>query len=261
LIHSSKHEGAEWTWYISRIWSSIARHRFDTFYGEVYARISREQRRLGARNVRTGMLSSAINLALFRAPARIASELESIHVDSIVYTIHWRRFISARLADWRDSAMGTFAILIATLISLIYTIGTPAHWIGLASALSAVGGLLTNALLHSRYSGAHELHAADVTDHVRNLDHETHGYQPSGALFAIPRAMQTYSLILLFAQLAFASYPPGNLAPTATIVGSALGFSAVLYAAFVTTRRFVKFARGTLSPNGPAKLCSDMSLA
>jgi hypothetical protein len=222
LIRNSEHEGAEWTWFIARISSAIARHRFDTFYGEHHARISREQRRLGERAATKGFVSRVLDLALFRSPSRIADELETLHVDNIVYTIHWRRFITERLEDWRESFLYTIGVLLVTLGGLIYSPEGPSHYAGLAGAMLATLSMLSSALLLQRYAGTQKLHAANVTDHVRELDHSSLGYYPSAALYSLPRALQTWALLAFFIQLVLMILPPCSLMPACAIFTFAL---------------------------------------
>lgn len=49
---------------------------------------------------------------LFLAPEQLATEMDLLYVDELVYTIEWRKFIKARMSDWQQSA--TYAI--ATLM-------------------------------------------------------------------------------------------------------------------------------------------------
>jgi hypothetical protein len=46
-----------------------------------------------------------LELVLFRAPQLLEQELELLHVDDLVYTIHWRKFISARMAEWKQASL------------------------------------------------------------------------------------------------------------------------------------------------------------
>lgn len=95
----------------ARIWTVIARHRFDTYHGQQYARINRDQRRLGPRNTHRPFSLRILEVALFHAPQMLEQELELLHVDDLVYTIHWRKFISARMADWKQASLYATGIM------------------------------------------------------------------------------------------------------------------------------------------------------
>jgi len=77
MIRTSEQEGAHWTWTIARLSTIMARHKIDTFFGEQYARISREQRRLGSHEHKTNVITRALDAALFRVPGYLNNQLET----------------------------------------------------------------------------------------------------------------------------------------------------------------------------------------
>lgn len=54
----------------------------------------------------------ALSFVLFQAPDHLAAEMDLLHVDELVYTIHWRKFIKARMADWTQASMYAGATLL-----------------------------------------------------------------------------------------------------------------------------------------------------
>jgi len=194
----------------------MARHKIDTFYGEQYARISREQRRLGNHERKTNMIICALDAVLFRVPGCLNDQLSDLHVDGIVYTLHWRRFIASRLNEWRDFVLCTTGTLIATFTGLVYQSDGPSQCVGLIGTILAATGMLSGGMLLQKYSGMQEQHAADVIDHVQDLNHPKWGYQPTALLFSLPRAMQTWALFSLFVQIVLMVVPPEILAATYT---------------------------------------------
>jgi hypothetical protein len=96
----------------ARFLSIISRHRYDTFFGEEHARMCREQRRLSYTPPKTDFLMKALSGFVFNASDSIATELEQLQIDEIVYTMHWRKFIGARMAGWQEcSQLSTLLLL------------------------------------------------------------------------------------------------------------------------------------------------------
>lgn len=69
----------------------------------------------------------------------------------------------------------------------------------------SAGSLISTTGLLQRYSGAESLHATDAMEHVRALDHPKLGFQLAAAVFSLPRAMQTWSLLIFPMQVILAA--------------------------------------------------------
>lgn len=88
-----------------------ARHRFTTYYGEPHARLDRDQRRLGPRVAQRPWWMRGLSAALLSAPEQLATEMDLLYVDELLYTNEWRKFIKSRMSDWRQSSVYAAATL------------------------------------------------------------------------------------------------------------------------------------------------------
>jgi hypothetical protein len=147
---------------VARFSATIARHRFDTFFGEEHARLGREQRRLEYSAPQKTFITKALSTFVFHASDTINSELELLYVDNIVYTIHWRKFIASRLADWTECSTLSMGILGLAFAGFLLSKSESARSVGLVTAIIALGSLLGSTALRRKYSDGEKLHAADV---------------------------------------------------------------------------------------------------
>jgi hypothetical protein len=83
-------------------------------------------------------------------------------VDEIVYTIHWRKFIGARLADWQECCTLSMGLLGLSFGGFLLSKSELARAAGLLAAIFALGGLMGGTALRRKYSNGEKLHAADV---------------------------------------------------------------------------------------------------
>ncbi|KAH9898370.1 hypothetical protein C8Q73DRAFT_788557 [Cubamyces lactineus] len=197
ILETDNEDNQYSNWTAARLWATIARHRYNTFHGEDYARISRDQRRYDKpAPQRTGAMEIGTVL-LFNMPVRRAEELNQLFIDDIAFGMHWRDFAAASLKEWHDASLLAMGLTIANAVSAL----RPANFIsasfGSMSAILALGGLAASALLSQRYAGADKFSAAAAADHLALLEHPTLGYGPIAMIYCLPRGMVFWSMIFL----------------------------------------------------------------
>jgi hypothetical protein len=216
-----------WTWIVARISSSISRHRFDHMHGEEYARLSRDQSRLGRTPSKGGFLARILSVLVFGASLPIVTELEQLMVDDLICTIHWRQFVSARLAEWHDSGLAATFLLAISFGGAIVAREELVRVTGFVAALLAAGSLLTSTALRAKYARGEQLHAVDVWGHVSALRQRS-GYHVAAAMLALPRALQLWALLGLCAQIVLAGVLGLTWGPMAFIVCGVATFIGLL---------------------------------
>ncbi|KAI0655108.1 hypothetical protein C8Q70DRAFT_924357 [Cubamyces menziesii] len=183
-------------WTAARLWATIARHRYNTFHGEDYARISRDQKRYDKPTPqRTGAMEIGTVL-LFNMPVRRAEELDQLFIDDIAFGMHWREFAAAILKEWHDTSM-----LVRRDLSALRPTNFISASFGSMSAILALGGLAASALLSQRYAGADKFSAAAAADHLALLEHPTFGFGHIAMIHCMPRGMVFWSMIFLAGHL------------------------------------------------------------
>ncbi|KAI0076092.1 hypothetical protein K474DRAFT_1598760 [Panus rudis PR-1116 ss-1] len=173
-----------------------ASHRFQNYYGEEYARLGRDQRRLNKTSWDRTLPMQVCSILLFRFPEQLAGELDNLFVDNLVYSIHWETFATKMLREWQNQLLHAGMLAIANAILLHHNGGPVASYSGLASLLVAVGGCYASFTLKQRYDGS-EIHTAAVAEHLNDIKSRTLGFEPAAALFCLPKALVAWSIILL----------------------------------------------------------------
>ncbi|KAI0639431.1 hypothetical protein C8Q77DRAFT_1213996 [Trametes polyzona] len=192
-------ESNEYTnWIIARLWVTVSRHRYHTFYGEDFAKISLDQQRYDKAAPKRSAIDGALSVLFFYMPRKREQELKLLFVDEIAFSKHWRSFISTVLDDGRESCAMVPFISIGTASTLRHTNTISAAFASFSSML-ALGSIASALLLSQRYAGAEKHHAINVAEHLSQLEHPTYGYAPVAAIYCLPRALMFWSTIFLTA--------------------------------------------------------------
>ncbi|KAI0669867.1 hypothetical protein C8Q78DRAFT_1079779 [Trametes maxima] len=218
-------------WILARLWATVSRHRYNTFYGEDHARISRDQRRYDkAAPQRTPFMEKCFVL-FFNMPVRRADELRLLFVDEIAFGVHWREFATSILKDWYDaSALAVGLITIGTISSLRHNNPVSACF-GSLSVVLALGALASGALLLQRYSGADKYTASTAADHLYQSEHPKFGFEPVAAIYCAPRALVFWSIIFLAGHILCTFVSPLDMIMRAPAIGLGLLFALGLFKA------------------------------
>ncbi|OCH96112.1 hypothetical protein OBBRIDRAFT_363125 [Obba rivulosa] len=227
---------------VARIWVMIARHRYDHFYGEEHARLCRDQGILGKPAAQLTFGMRFCSALLFNFPNNFRVELELLYVDNLVYTIHWRTFVTELTKGWRDNVKMDVGLLIANAAFMGLIKDTPSMYAGLASMLLAMGGLLSaGTLLHS-YANAGKVNAATVAVYLRQMEHSKLGFGPVAGAFSLPKAFTVWSILFFFTGiLTIVPFVPDPFNMGALICVAFLVAVAFVFMAVVLRRPSVRF--------------------
>ena len=81
-----------------------ARHRYSTFFGEDYAKISRDQKRYDKPAKQRTLMVKLCSALLFNMPKTRSAQLDLLSLDDLTYVMHWREFAIDLLHGWRESS-------------------------------------------------------------------------------------------------------------------------------------------------------------
>ncbi|KAM5536214.1 hypothetical protein V8D89_010113 [Ganoderma adspersum] len=229
------------TWSVARLWGTISRHKFSTFYGEDHAKISRMQRCFEkARTERTCMLKLCSAL-LFGMPKTRSAELDSLSVDELTYAVHWREFATELLNGWRESSCVAVGLALIGSVSAGQQSNAVSQCMGTVSVVFALAGLSSGGMLLQWYAGAEKLSATKVANHLARVQVRGYGYEPIAQAFCLPRALVFWSIIFLAAHILSAVVDLYDLivrSPAILLallfVGGLIHLNHVLHAAFDT---------------------------
>ncbi|TFK93460.1 hypothetical protein K466DRAFT_580908 [Polyporus arcularius HHB13444] len=187
------------TWTIARLFATIARHRYHTFFGEDHARISRDQKRFEVIKYERTFVIKLISALLFNLPKTRLAELNDLAADDVAYAIHWREFAVELLRGWRDSSYLSAGLLMIAATSISRPNNPISAALGSASVVLALGGLVSSGLLLQWYAGAdtRKFDAPFVATHLGLIICPRHGYEPMAQAYSLPRALVFWSIIFL----------------------------------------------------------------
>ncbi|KAF7318902.1 hypothetical protein HMN09_00226000 [Mycena chlorophos] len=103
---------------VARLWSLICRNRYLTFYGEEFARLSRDQAVLYDPATKHEWISTVAARVSFQTSSRYLQRLNDVFVDRIVYAEQWGMLLTGCLRDWRSTSYEAFfGVIDGTLIT------------------------------------------------------------------------------------------------------------------------------------------------
>lgn len=201
IIDAGAPEDRYMTCVIARIWSSVARHRFDHFYGEEYARLGRDQKRIECKQLHKSTLMTFCYMVSFGFPESVEAELNSLLTDNLVYVIHWRKFAHSIIKEWKNATYISLGLLIANG-SLLGVCQTSISTLpGLASAMISVTGAYASLSLQAKYGNFESMSCTSVAYHLASVEHDNLGYAPAATLYASPKALTSWAVIFLFIEV------------------------------------------------------------
>ncbi|KAI1797910.1 hypothetical protein LXA43DRAFT_273873 [Ganoderma leucocontextum] len=189
------------TWTVARLWGTISRHKFSTFYGEDHAKISRTQRRFDKALTERTCMVKLCSALLFGMPKARSAELDSLSVDELTYAVHWREFATELLHGWRESSCLAVGLALIGSVSTVQRTNAVSQCMGTISVVFALGGLSSGAMLLQWYSGAEKLSATKVANHLAHVQMQRYGYEPIAQAYCLPRALVFWSIMFLAAHV------------------------------------------------------------
>ncbi|KIP11931.1 hypothetical protein PHLGIDRAFT_113994 [Phlebiopsis gigantea 11061_1 CR5-6] len=186
---------------VARIWSTIAKHRYDNLYGETCARLDRGQRVREPLVNFNNIFLQIISAPVFGANKLIAKSMDSLYVDGMVYTMHWRGFMSKLLTSWRDSRLLAIGLMIVGAVLLVQPLGQLTKYLGIAAIASSMSAFISSVALVNRYHDAAEYTASEAADALCEMQHSKFRFLPVAFVYSAPGALVTWSTIILATEI------------------------------------------------------------
>jgi len=206
---------------VARFWSQVARHRFLNFYGEEFARLSRDQSMLDAASSSNPFYIRLLSRLLFNEPASFLKELEKLWVDNLVYAEPWKQFMIASLNEWKEALQWTAALIIVHSLFFSFEIGSQP--VALASLALSVTGFISGLMLTHYHRMPLYLDTSDAANFLSQAYHSSLGLRPLAIVYALPRALLFWSTGLMALQAGSAVFRTTDI-----YIGSGLLFLAVI---------------------------------
>ncbi|RPD62911.1 hypothetical protein L227DRAFT_407808 [Lentinus tigrinus ALCF2SS1-6] len=187
------------TWIIARLFTSMSKHRYHTFFGEDHARVSREQTRFEVIKYERPFAIKFISGLLFNLPKTHTAELDGLASDDVAYAIYWHEYAVTLLRGWRDSSYLSAGLLMITATSVSRPNNPISAGLGSVSIVLALGGLVTSGVLLQWYADAdtRKFDAPFVATHLARIRCPKHGFEPMAQVYSLPRALVFWSIIFL----------------------------------------------------------------
>ncbi|KZT06031.1 uncharacterized protein LAESUDRAFT_759574 [Laetiporus sulphureus 93-53] len=204
LIEGSDTKSTYTTCIIARVWVTIARSRYQNFYGQDYARLGCLQRRLDPPGIISTheWLVKLCSSLLFGIPRTIVVHLEFQYVDNLARRSHWQKFIESIKPEWIQVSALAVAVLITSGIFLNSSGDAPAKYALLMSSVASLSGVMIGCTLLRRYAYAQHWTAEDAAVHLDAFKSRRFGYLPLAVVFSLPQSLMMWSLYLLGAHIA-----------------------------------------------------------
>jgi hypothetical protein len=97
---------------MARFWVVICRHRFETHFGELSARLSRDCKVLVEEHEESNFFRPAFSTLTLGISAQYNKELDGLFVDHLAYTHHWQNFMQATVSKWQREILISAGLLV-----------------------------------------------------------------------------------------------------------------------------------------------------
>ncbi|KAI9063092.1 hypothetical protein FKP32DRAFT_1758632 [Trametes sanguinea] len=218
-------------WTTARLWATVALHRYNIFYGEDHARVTREQQRIDKPAPQRSALIDSCNVLMFNMPSRRVEELKLLFNDDLAYAVHCQEYGIARLKEWQNNAMTCIGLTVVGVISTLRPTNPVSASFGSLAVTLALSGVGSSSLLLQRYADADKYSVLGVGLHLSIVEHPTLGFQPLAVIHCMPGALATWSVILLAAHLLSDFVNMETMLVQAPTIAFALAFVAFLFKA------------------------------
>ncbi|TBU35274.1 hypothetical protein BD311DRAFT_829155 [Dichomitus squalens] len=188
------------TWTLARLWGTISRHKFSTFFGEDYAKISREQKRYDRPTKQRTLAVKLCSALLFNMPKKRSTQMDLLSLDDLTYVMHWRDFAIDLLHGWRESSYLAVGLALIGTVSTVQRTNPISAAMGSISIVFSLSGLATSAVLLQWYAGADKF-TASTANHLARVQLPRLGYEPIAQAYCLPRALVAWSMIFLAAHV------------------------------------------------------------
>ncbi|KAI0735138.1 hypothetical protein C8Q76DRAFT_791712 [Earliella scabrosa] len=174
-----------------------SRHRYNTFFGEDHARISRDQKRYDQPAIERPLAVRMCTALLFNLPKARTEELNMLLSDDLTYVIHWREFATELLRGWRESGYLSAGLLMISTVSTMGPNNPVSACLGSLSVVLSLAGMISSGILLQWYTGADKYNAGAANTHLDRVRSPTYGFEPIAQAYSAPRALVLWATIFL----------------------------------------------------------------
>ncbi|KAK7694683.1 hypothetical protein QCA50_001871 [Cerrena zonata] len=211
---------------IARIWRGIALHKFQHYYGETYARLNLDKRRLMEEPKPNSLLIKLGFLMLFNMPQSLQNDLELLYLDGLVLAKNWRRFSLKIHKMWKMACLQSMFLIISNGILLITGRTFLSIYPGLASLAFAATGLYSGFNLLEHYNEAENYSSETALSHLHKWLFR--GYAKLAFVYALPKALVGWSIILLTTEVLGLAFEKTNFY-LIYILGALLALATIIH--------------------------------
>jgi len=143
----------------------------------------------------------------FNAPHEHLEELDTLWVDEISFSSHWRKFMTRKVTGWRETGTWGFAMALLNAALLLVQDGSQSEkpWVAAAANLCRLSGVVAETLaiasafvsvaMVQRHRGYVDSHAVDASSYLGALKHPSYGFQLLALVFSWPSALLQWTFI------------------------------------------------------------------
>ncbi|KAF5310822.1 hypothetical protein D9619_008020 [Psilocybe cf. subviscida] len=182
---------------VARFWVVICRHRFETHFGELSARLSRDSKILVEEHEKNKFFNPIVSVLTLGIAAQYYRELDNIFVDHLTYTPHWHNFMQATMGKWQREILISAGLLLLHYGCALLPVYLP---LAIFSASLAMLGLTTGAALVHRHEHLQNVTSDDAFDYVYQTRSNRFGLQGLAFAYSLPKTFIFWSLMALAAQ-------------------------------------------------------------
>jgi hypothetical protein len=182
---------------VARFWVVICRHRFETHFGELSARLSRDCKVLVEEHEESNFFRPGFSALTMGIAAQYNKELDGLFVDHLAYTHHWQNFMQATVSKWQREVLISAGLLVIHSGCAILPVFQP---LAISSASLAMLGITSGVALVHRHEHLQNVTSDGAFDYLYETRSKRFGFQGLALAYSLPRTFILWSLIAITAQ-------------------------------------------------------------
>ncbi|KAF5310805.1 hypothetical protein D9619_008043 [Psilocybe cf. subviscida] len=182
---------------VARFWVVICRHRFETHFGELSARLSRDCKVLVEEHEENRLFNPVVSAFTLGISAQYNKALDGLFVDHLAYTHHWQIFMQATVSKWQREILISAGLLVLHSGCALLPVYLP---LAILSASLAMLGITTGAALVHRHEHLQNVTSDGAFDYLYDTRSKRFGFQGLALAYSLPKTFILWSLIAITAQ-------------------------------------------------------------
>jgi len=192
---------------IARLMAEFNSNRFTNHAGERSARLSRIQSLMEDPVIETPWSIKLAFFLSFNSPYEHLEELDTLWVDEISFSSHWRKFMTRKVTGWRETGIWGFAIALLNAALLLVQDGSKSEnaWVSAATTICRLSGVVAETFalacafvsiaMVQRHRNYVDSHAVDASSYLGALKHPLYGFQLLALVYSWPSALLQWTFI------------------------------------------------------------------